>query len=270
MGRPRGSKNGVYTTVERVCETCDRVFQVEPHRSSARFCSRVCKDQGHSLELRTADPRVCACCGVEFIVAPSSQRKYCSRRCSHNDHGRKVRGHRPDTLFETKACLTCGVNFSARVTLGQRFCSRDCANQSFKRRIILICQACGISFEVRAKLRDQKYCSRSCRTIGIGKTESYLERVFAQALTLAGIHANPQFQIGPFTVDFAIPQQSVAVECDGDYWHSLPECRRRDHRKDAYLSARGWTVLRFSETAINADLTHCISQVSATITARSC
>lgn len=81
-------------------------------------------------------------------------------------------------------------------------------------------------------------------------------------LSSRGIDTIPQYAIGPYVVDFAIPDHHIVIECDGDYWHSLPTCAARDRRKDKYLTGKGWRVLRFSETYINARLTACLNQVA--------
>jgi hypothetical protein len=44
-------------------------------------------------------------------------------------------------------------------------------------------------------------------------------------------------------VDFAWPDQRVAVEYDGFDWHSDPDAFRRDRQKHAALREIGWTVL---------------------------
>lgn len=44
-------------------------------------------------------------------------------------------------------------------------------------------------------------------------------------------------------VDFAWPQQRVAVEYDGLDWHSSPEAMRRDRARTAALMDVGWTVI---------------------------
>lgn len=66
---------------------------------------------------------------------------------------------------------------------------------------------------------------------------------------------------GLWVVDALIPGPKVVVECDGEYWHSKPEMQRRDKRKDAYLRSRGYTVLRFPESAIRADVKQCVEKV---------
>lgn len=68
---------------------------------------------------------------------------------------------------------------------------------------------------------------------------------------------------GKFICDFAYPHAKLIIECDGTYWHSTPEQKRRDASKDAYLRACGYTVMRFSDQAIQDNLdgiTHAIGQ----------
>lgn len=44
-------------------------------------------------------------------------------------------------------------------------------------------------------------------------------------------------------VDFAWPDQRLAVEYEGYDWHSSPEALRHDRQKRAALQEVGWTVL---------------------------
>jgi len=265
MSRPKGSKNGVRSLITKQCETCMLIFHVEPYRIKARFCSCACKNIGHSKFLCQSEERNCQNCNKPFLAQPADKKIYCSRNCSHQAHGKKVSGHRLTTIFVTNNCSICQKQFSGRAALQQKFCSRVCANKSYERRINLTCQICSNTYTVRAKYHNQKYCSRACRTIGIGKTESYLEKLFANALTLAGIIFQKQYPIGTYTVDFAVPQNRIVIECDGEYWHSQPLCIKRDRRKDKFLSKHNWQVLRFPEKLINTDLESCIEKVRQSI-----
>jgi very-short-patch-repair endonuclease len=56
--------------------------------------------------------------------------------------------------------------------------------------------------------------------------------------------AIPEHRVGRFSVDLALPLLNVAVELDGEYWHSLPKMIDRDRRKDEALQAAGWSVVR--------------------------
>lgn len=60
----------------------------------------------------------------------------------------------------------------------------------------------------------------------------------------------PQFPLGPYHADFAIPDIRLDIECDGDYWHAHPETRAKDEQRDLELSKYGWTTIRFRESTI--------------------
>jgi len=56
-----------------------------------------------------------------------------------------------------------------------------------------------------------------------------------------------QYPLGPYRADFAIPQLKLAIECDGEAWHSHPDKKAKDKIRDAELARFGWTTVRFSE-----------------------
>jgi len=62
--------------------------------------------------------------------------------------------------------------------------------------------------------------------------------------SLTGVDVVPEFRLGRWSIDAAVPSKKIAVELDGEYWHSLPAMVDRDRRKDAWLKERGWTVIR--------------------------
>lgn len=63
-----------------------------------------------------------------------------------------------------------------------------------------------------------------------------------------------QAPIGPYFADFANHALRIVVELDGDQ-HGLPEGRRHDLIRDAFLTQAGYRVLRFwnNELAHNLD-----------------
>ncbi|MGB6501611.1 MAG: DUF559 domain-containing protein [Thermoplasmata archaeon] len=70
---------------------------------------------------------------------------------------------------------------------------------------------------------------------------------------------------GLWVVDALVPGPRIVIECDGEYWHGRPDMQVRDARKDGYLKSRGYTVLRFPEAAIRADVGQCVDQVVSTL-----
>lgn len=53
----------------------------------------------------------------------------------------------------------------------------------------------------------------------------------------------PQYPVGRFFVDFGNPAARVAIECDGERWHTD---KARDAQRQAEIEAAGWTVYRIS------------------------
>jgi hypothetical protein len=57
-----------------------------------------------------------------------------------------------------------------------------------------------------------------------------------------------------FRLDFAYPEQKVAIEYDGWDWHSSRSAFDRDRRRDRLLQLAGWTVLRFTSRTSDAEI----------------
>lgn len=68
-------------------------------------------------------------------------------------------------MNENAQCLTCGKPIYIRKGLRGRkkYCSRACLAEARKRRVLLICECCGVTFFAHASRPDKKYCSRDCR-----------------------------------------------------------------------------------------------------------
>jgi very-short-patch-repair endonuclease len=55
----------------------------------------------------------------------------------------------------------------------------------------------------------------------------------------------PQYPVGRFFVDFGNPVDRVAIECDGERWHTD---RERDAARQVEIQSMGWAVYRISGT----------------------
>ncbi len=73
-----------------------------------------------------------------------------------------------------------------------------------------------------------------------------------------------EYQVKYYSLDFALPEHKIGIECQGTYYHIDPRIypngpkdkiqRRnfgRDIAKKKYLSDRGWTIIECWETEIN-------------------
>jgi very-short-patch-repair endonuclease len=88
-----------------------------------------------------------------------------------------------------------------------------------------------------------------------------IERALSAEFEKRNLSPVVQFAILNYVVDFAFPERSLAIEADGTYWHGLALMIAKDARKDADLSAAGWTVLHFTETEINASAHDCVDRI---------
>ena len=61
------------------------------------------------------------------------------------------------------------------------------------------------------------------------------EQIIAECLTEFGLRYDPQYEMGPYTVDFYIPEIGTVVEADGRHGH----LQKRDRKRDAYLLEEG-------------------------------
>jgi very-short-patch-repair endonuclease len=90
---------------------------------------------------------------------------------------------------------------------------------------------------------------------------SSIEKRLDAAMRKVGLYPIPQYVIGPYITDFAFVDQCLAIECDGDYWHSLPKQQVRDRQKDNYLKRSHWYVLRLPEHRILSNIDECIQEI---------
>jgi len=75
---------------------------------------------------------------------------------------------------------------------------------------------------------------------------------------LAGIGFRRQHAIGNFIVDFCAPSKKLVVELDGSQ-HLLSE--KEDAERTAFLNAKGYNVLRFSNFEINKDIESVLQKI---------
>ncbi|MFT3715735.1 MAG: DUF559 domain-containing protein [Gordonia sp. (in: high G+C Gram-positive bacteria)] len=106
--------------------------------------------------------------------------------------------------------------------------------------------------------------AREWLQIAAGDTESEAERLFARLLREAGITGWVcQLPFGPWSLDFAWPEQRVAVEIDGWAFHSSHDRFRADRRKGNALQTSGWRRLSFTWHDLIEDPIGCIRKVAA-------
>jgi len=80
-----------------------------------------------------------------------------------------------------------------------------------------------------------------------------------------GVRFKRQVVIGRYIVDFLVPSLALVVEIDGGYHKTrVPQ----DARRDSYLVARGFFLLRLSDELVRKDLPQALEIVWEALRAR--
>jgi len=128
-------------------------------------------------------------------------------------------------------------------------------NRSIKQRETLV-----ETYKEHPELKEK------CRKGGLNsrclqKSPSSIEIKMAIELEKQDIYFIQQMKIlDKYRVDFLI-DDNIIVECDGDYWHNLPNIKEKDKIRDENLRNNGFTVLRFWEHEIKKDVSNCINKI---------
>jgi very-short-patch-repair endonuclease len=88
-----------------------------------------------------------------------------------------------------------------------------------------------------------------------------IENMLRYALLRKGINFIEQASIGPWSIDFLLPDYMACVEADGEFWHSSVSVRMKDRRKDAWLKSRGYIVFHFDGWEIKQDSDYCVARM---------
>jgi very-short-patch-repair endonuclease len=203
---------------------------------------------------------------------------------SRNEAGLKRRGRPAPNKGEwaTKCCEACSASFAvpAYRAKRKRFCCLECQRQGMRnlngsahplyRKQPRICEWCGGSFvAVPAKIKagQGRFCSRACVGAYASQQQdgrrSSIELMVEEELGRRSVSFVAQKKMAHFLCDFYVPERRLVIECDGDYWHSMPKVAARDVRKDNWLKSHGQKIVRLSEAEIRADCAAAVERALA-------
>lgn len=86
----------------------------------------------------------------------------------------------------------------------------------------------------RQLMKNPKWKANQVRKIMEAQNfkESKIERIVKEELNKRGLQFKEQHQICYWFIDITFPKDKLAVEIDGDYWHSLEKQKEKDKNKD--------------------------------------
>jgi very-short-patch-repair endonuclease len=95
------------------------------------------------------------------------------------------------------------------------------------------------------------------------RAPTYAEAKLWKVLRTTDLHFRRQAPFGPYVVDFVCHRRRLIVELDGGI-HSLPSVAARDAEREAWLTGRGYRVIRFLNSQSPTDI---VSMIMARISA---
>ena len=215
---------------------------------------------------------ICRQCGKKFEVIGSRAKKYKTRMpikyCSRNCY------YKGKVVQQKRICKVCGKEFHAKRCLvknkkykGGIYCSLNCMHKGSKTGFVKQCEICGKPFRTtpyNVKRQGGRFCSWKCSRAWINKNKARtkIENLIDKELQKNSLDFTSQCHGFSFTVpDFYIPKWEIVIYCDGEYWHSRPEIKKRDNTQDLILGLNGYKVFRFKEKEIYESPQKCIKRV---------
>jgi very-short-patch-repair endonuclease/endogenous inhibitor of DNA gyrase (YacG/DUF329 family) len=251
MGRTPGPQ------ITTTCNKCGKVFIFPAWRKTRKYCSRKCSNAPGEYASNWqggGKKSICINCGKIFIQENYLNKKLCSHSCQNGSYGANWQGGNINRI-----CQYCGKVFYAKKSDNYRrkYCSKLCHNNARVKRTPVPCPTCGTIRQIRdSDIKRRRYfCDTHCYRL---HRPTSIELTIRNKLTDLGIEFIPEYKIGRWSIDIYIPSASLAIECDGSYWHKITKNGDRDIRKDNYLINNNIQVIRFPEEEIRNNLDHCI------------
>lgn len=119
----------------------------------------------------------------------------------------------------------------------------------------------------RSRQRDlsQNPWSSAGRKNPANQKATNIENLLRYALLRKGINFIEQASIGPWSIDFLLPDYMACVEADGEFWHSSMAARLKDRRKDAWLRSKGYLIFHFDGKELIQDSDYCVDRMMKSI-----
>ena len=230
---------------------------------------------------RTAN-KLCLYCGAPFYCSPSQSdsvfccSKDCGDRLAHKNGTRVywkcieeernidlVEWIREQHITKERTILDIAQELSVpRITI-MRWCkmwgieTRTVSEDNFRRyshmtKVEIDAQTSAANKKTRDLFSNVEWKTKKCRDLLAAQNfrESKPERAIKQSLIDHGYgDFEAQYQLGYYSIDIAYPDIKLAIEIDGEYWHSLPRVARKDKSKNGYIQNYcGWNLLRIPAT----------------------
>lgn len=200
---------------------------------------------------------LCKVCGNEFYVDqkcksdPKNKRKFvrcCSKECTSKIKSQNMKKLHEEGLLERERPEI--VTKLDRDTLIDLYCykywkiqdiakhlkvkystvSREMKRLNVPKKFYRNCPYCGKEFSCNKRSmvdenskKFKKFCSRKCFLSSRKQNNTWIELEVQNMLDELNISYIKQYEVKRMTVDFYIPDNNLAIEVNGDFWHCNPD-----------------------------------------------
>lgn len=84
-------------------------------------------------------------------------------------------------------------------------------------------------------------------------TDSPIEEILYKEFEIYKVLPISQYHVGNYYIDLAFPEIKLAIEADGEEFHSTGEQITRDISREIKLEKWGWRIVRFTGSEIHRD-----------------
>lgn len=241
--------------IELVCVGCSVSFKIRPYlKRKTNYCSVDC----YYRSTKTRIIKICPECGKIFEALICKTNRGQVIHCSQDCYDRSLVSHR-----KIQTCNQCGKIFTRALSLSikypKAFCSKKCCDDSVRVYVSITCVNCQKIIKIPQSTINRgkgRFCSWYCYTHFKGETS--IEKLVRIQLQKTKIPFEQEVKIGKYHADFLITSSKMVIECDGDYWHGLPQAIKKDATRSMFLKQKGYKVVHFSETEIKRTKGKCI------------
>ena len=257
----KGEKSGIFIK----CEYCGKeVYKTQSQFKKAihHFCSNNC--QKLQLHNDTYEERKCIMCETIFNVPKISTQKLCSTQCQKEWQKTRVGRLNSRCTREEIPCDTCGEMILVKqykIHNGQKnFCSNKCRR---------------IWYANEFSQNDEWKNECRIRSANLLKDCNYIntkpQLLINNLLDELGIKYTNEKAIKYYSLDNYLDEYGLAIEVNGDYWHSNPiryldydklnvvQKKRipKDKAKRTYFNNKGIHILYLWESDIYKNIQLC-------------
>lgn len=230
-----------------ICKNCGKEFDARYTTSRNDFCCRDCyweyrrkhsddeyKDVFENRSKESREVRKCEMCGKEFEVYKKTKKRFCSDECRVKYcRSEEFQSKKRATMIHRygKASIGNGMTpekleeyESVRKKKYQELCEKSDLDilEYLDRHILLVkCRKCGREF-VTNNLSYIHYDKIHCRYCSDEYKDYKPAILIYELLDSLGVEyvKNDRLMIHPYELDVYIPSKNIAIEVNGNFWHS--------------------------------------------------